>query len=101
MQVEWLLCAVCALVMLAALVEFLLRKGKGKMLVYIGDRSYHIYLLHNPWVIIPVAIATSSFISSVTINIVVNFVFGMIIPIIVDVVYMKLLSRGKSDGNQD
>lgn len=101
MQVEWLLCAFCALVVLAAFVELLLHKAKGKMLVYIGDRSYHIYLFHNPWVIIPAAIATSSFISSVTVNIVANFAFGITIPIIVDMVYKRLLSRGKSNGDQN
>ena len=101
MQIEWFFCALCALVVLAAYVEVLLHKAKGKMLVYIGDKSYHIYLFHNPWIIIPAAIVTSSFISSATINIVANFAFGITVPIIVDMVYKKLLSRGKSNGNKN
>ena len=100
MQAEWFLCAMSALVVLAALVELLLRKEKQRRLVYIGDRSYHIYLFHNPWIIIPVAIVTSSFISSVAINIVANFAFGITIPIIIDVTYKKL-RQGKRNGNQN
>lgn len=101
MQTEWLLCALSALVVLAVFVEVMQRKRKGKLLVYIGDKSYHIYLLHNPWIIIPVAVVSSSFISNVTINIVVNFAFGIIIPIIIDTAYNKLVSWGKNNDNQN
>lgn len=98
MQFEWFICAMSALIVFAVFIELLLRKDKSILLVYIGDRSYHVYLLHNPWVIVPVAVITSLLITNMTINIAINFVLGLSIPIIVEESYKRLLSWRRNSG---
>lgn len=99
MQLEWFICAVSALFVFAVLVEILLQRQRGQLLVCIGDRSYQIYLIHNPWVIIPIAVITSSFVNGATINIAINFVLGLVISIIVEEGYKRILSWRRNSDN--
>ena len=68
----------------------LLRNGKyfGRLLVFIGNYSYAIYLLHNPWIIAVLSIALQKVCGYAFINIFVVALFGILIPIVLKKIYL-------------
>lgn len=100
MQCEWLICAISGLIVLATIIERTLHEKKEKALIYIGNKSYSIYLIHNSWIIVPVSVITVSFSNNTMINIAINFTFGMVTPIVLENLYIKLLSWRQNSVNQ-
>ncbi len=101
MQLEWLLCALSGMIFFATVVEKLNSKGKSGLLVYIGNESYVIYLLHNPWIIIPVAIISPLFVRNTVVNIGINFISGLVLPILLVVFSRTVWERVKCNENQN
>lgn len=55
-QIESTVITLSAILLLYALAYYLISKQKGEVLCRVGDYSYDIYLIHNPWLVSTLAV---------------------------------------------
>lgn len=99
-QVERTLTAGAAVIICACVASRLAEKEKGQLLKKIGDKSYTIYLLHNPWVICVVAIIAQKIWCGSLIQLILIMGCGIGIPMIAYelILYTKeMLKNGRKN----
>lgn len=90
-QVERMLTAGSAVIICACVASWLAERGGGRILKKIGDESYTIYLLHNPWVICVVAVVVQAIRCNPAIQLTLIMGSGIAIPMLLSrfILYAK------------
>lgn len=86
-QIEFLLIRTSFLILSVSLSKILIECKKYKVLKYIGDRSYDIYLLHNPWFVSLISFGLKSFLPMfivVAIGVVGSIAGSLIVATLID-----------------